>query len=373
MLRTAKFSLALSIPLSIFLARESEAQEVAPTAAPVACTEAPAVGRWYFQADAIWLRRSNFSNKTLSILDNGGFADDRVALSSQDAKFDYQTGLRFALGATLDELWSVEMVYFGVDHSARATSTVATNTGAIAVFGSIQPYWADTTFASTGLFGPAAALTQATTNPTLGFTNSFQHSIEYSSQLHNVEFNLRRTATPNASALMGFRYINLNERLDFISIDQNPAVDGNTGGGVYSVDTDNHLFGFQIGGEYGIPIGSRVNVSALGKAGVFMNAATQSSTLFTTQNNTNTPLRTLSGSGNSVVVSTVLEFGVNANWRITDFIALRGGYNFFFINGVATAPDNLAAVPFGPGGLDAINTNGNVLFHGPSIGLEIRW
>jgi hypothetical protein len=72
--------------------------------------------------------------------------------------------------------------------------------------------------------------------------------------------------------------------------------------------------------------------------------------------------------------SFVGELGVNASLRITEWLSWRAGYTLFWLSCVATPADQLSVtnvVDNPPTAL--INTNGSVLLHGVTTGLEARW
>ena len=58
--------------------------------------------------------------------------------------------------------------------------------------------------------------------------------------------------------------------------------------------------------------------------------------------------------------------------HITRWLAWRGGYSVFWLSGVATAPQQFAASDFAES-TGTVNTNGSVLLHGVTTGLEARW
>jgi len=77
-------------------------------------------------------------------------------------------------------------------------------------------------------------------------------------------------------------------------------------------------------------------------------------------------------SGTDATVSFMGEVGVNASVSITRWLAWRAGYSVFWLSGVATAPQQFAASDFAES-TGTVNTNGSVLLHGVTTGLEARW
>jgi len=71
-------------------------------------------------------------------------------------------------------------------------------------------------------------------------------------------------------------------------------------------------------------------------------------------------------------VSFMGEVGVNASVSITRWLAWRAGYSVFWLSGVATAAQQFAATDLVEN-TGSVNTNGSVLLHGVTTGLEARW
>ena len=66
------------------------------------------------------------------------------------------------------------------------------------------------------------------------------------------------------------------------------------------------------------------------------------------------------------------EVGANSTLWLTEWLAWRVGYNFFWLQGVATAPQQFSLVNYGSDSA-SINTDGSVFLQGFSTGLEARW
>ena len=66
------------------------------------------------------------------------------------------------------------------------------------------------------------------------------------------------------------------------------------------------------------------------------------------------------------------EVGLNSTYWITNWLAWRAGYTVLWASGVAVAAEQLPLNNFGDG-TATINTNGSVLLHGVTTGIEARW
>ena len=137
---------------------------------------------------------------------------------------------------------------------------------------------------------------------------------------------------------------------------------------IVNVATGNDLYGGQAGMDIGLwNGGGRFTVNGIGKAGIFLNNAYQ---------------RTAVPSGGSLLPAYATaqqtaffgEVGVNSSLRLTNWLSWRAGYSLFWLSGVAVPASQLSLVnqPV-PNEVATINTNGSVLLHGVTTGLEARW
>jgi Putative beta barrel porin-7 (BBP7) len=203
-------------------------------------------------------------------------------------------------------------------------------------------------------------------------TNNFffadEVSVRYSSQINNAEVNRvccccscdGPCSCRSVEWLYGFRYLNLNEDFSIVSTDLQE------GTSTYDIDTNNNLFGAQIGNRVRESRG-RWSWEGTGKAGIFGNAAEQHSDpivdfpAFVVR-----PGRSESG-GN---VAFVGDLNLTAIYQLNSVWGARLGYNLIWIEGVALAPDQL---DFSIANESDISTDGGILLHGVNAGLEARW
>jgi hypothetical protein len=201
-------------------------------------------------------------------------------------------------------------------------------------------------------------------------TNNFyfadEVSVRYESQLHNAEVNrvycCGDCCGRSVEFLYGLRYLNLNEEFSIVS------TDFQEGTSTYDVETNNNLFGAQIGSRLRHCYG-RWSWEGTGKAGIFGNAAEQHSAAivdfpaFVVR-----PARS-SSEGD---VAFVGDVNLSAIYRLTDVWGFRAGYNLIWIDGVALAPDQLDFTNTADSGKE-INTDGGLFLHGVNVGFEARW
>lgn len=289
--------------------------------------------RWYVMADAMWLTRNDPSHRNLS---HRGDGDLPVVLSTQDLDFDMEPGARITIGKFINQRTSIEGTYFGFhDWDAYAA--------AFSPSGQLNPYWQPE-----GVSGTFKA-----------FENANVHQVNYGAELHNAELGVRRWINPDASVLFGFRFLTLDEDLDFSSIKYSTSTTG-----LYSIHTDNELVGLQIGGEWGRTLSAdRLRVSLYGKAGLFLNFAEQDTQAIGSAG------FFAEGEADDTELASLLELGVVFTLRLTDHISLRGGYNHIFLTGLALAPDQLSN-PRSVNGNNFLSTEGSLHLHGPFVGGE---
>ena len=141
----------------------------------------------------------------------------------------------------------------------------------------------------------------------------------------------------------------------------------------FDARTGNNLYGGQIGADMRLwNTEGILRVDGIAKAGVFYNHAAyqRTSAEFVDSIGDVTPLGSVSATDDTV--SFMGEVGVNASVSITRWLAWRAGYSVFWLSGVATAPQQFAASDLAAS-TGSVNTNGSVLLHGVTTGLEARW
>ena len=286
-----------------------------------------------------------------------GITGATIILSTDDLEFSARKGMRFSAAVQLKGGRHLEFSYFGLlDWSDRAEANEVDPPG-------------DNLFSIFSQYG---------TFPSGGFAQTDQstlHSIEYGSSLDNFELGIRsRWTGPNCvlqgSWMAGVRYLYLLE--DFLY-----HTEGTGGFMDYDVATRNSLTGGQIGGDLWVCIVPGVKFGVEVKGGVYGNLATQ---------NTNISADSITTPIIEEITTTkaafALEVGVMFIYKINQNCTFRGGYQSMLIDGVALAPENFNATPpnvfFPPGSGNAnrvpgINANGDVLYHGFTVGMEWMW
>ena len=302
------------------------------------------LGRWYVTADALWLKRNKPNNKTLTIYTPA----DRIALGTDDLKFDTEAGTRLTFGRYIGPSTSIEGTFFGF-HDFDAAATTGTFPA-----DSLDAYWIGSNNA-------------AGAHRTDSFDEAVLQSANYTSEIWNWELGVRRKVSSDGSVLVGFRYMAVDEDFVFRSLDDTPAP-GSLG--IYEIEAENDLVGLQVGGEQAFYTpGRRLRLTLFGKAGMFVNFHEQSNRLYSEASTGLDPYSSARDNDSSRL-SSVFEFGCILTLQLSEHIALRGGYNHIFINGLALATDQLDQAPDRSNSRMFVNDNGSLHLHGPFVGGE---
>ena len=297
---------------------------------PMAGVCEPTCHRWTGTVDALFLWQNNIASRPM-FLSTSTLA---TAVDANQLQTPASVGPRFGLFYHLDNCHSIEGNYFNVQ--------------------SFQGEY-QTPFATDGY----AAIDMASTLPYV--VNGVQAMS--SGEIQSAELNWRRHAGV-VTWLAGFRWVEWNGDLNVRSTSV-------LGEDLVSSATGNDLYGGQLGADVLLWQGPRgLQINTLGKAGVYYNTAYQSTT---GSLSTQPPY---AGSARSAADQTAFfgELGINGAWWITDCIAWRVGYSFFWLSGVATPAEQLSLVDITASpATSSINTEGSVFLQGVTTGIEARW
>ena len=268
-------------------------------------------------ADALALRRGPTGSQGLT----GGGIDE---WNAADMRFDYEVGPRISLEIPVFEWSSIELNYFGIQsHTATKTKT--------GVFAAV----AGPGF--TYFVGP-------------GDFNRFN----YSADLHSLEANFRHQWSDWITLLAGFRWVEVSE-------DFHGFLNGDL---TYSLATINHLYGFQIGADVTLHrfFDGRLRADSFARAGIFGNHAT------VTGVSTGVAAPAGAATDNSDGSAFVGELGLLGVYQLRENLFIRAGYQVLWIDGIATAPNQLPTVNTQTG-VAALNNDFSALYHGGFLGL----
>jgi hypothetical protein len=221
-----------------------------------------------------------------------------------------------------------------------------------------------------------SAFSQFGTDPPGGFledSNAAYQRMEFGSTFHSFEANYRRHwQGPNCrlqgSYLMGARYFQLQESFDFVSVST-----VNAGQMRSSTATGSNLTGAQVGGDVWVCIIPGLRAGFEGKAGLF--GCRDSQTTRITATSLAVPYVETAGSNDLAFLGDAAFY---LTYRVNYQINLKFGYNFLYVDGVALATENFNSRPpnafvNGSNRVALLNDNGNLFYHGASVGLEYNW
>ena len=285
--------------------------------------------KWALQAEALVLWRGAFGDQTLLVNDIGV-----PALDAGNVRTPAAAGPRIGILRSLGCGRALEGSYFNVGGIQGQTST-------------------------TGIGAPYTAVGLAD----LPFNDIQSGQYTTRGQIKSAEVNYRWGQGSRIVWLTGFRWIEWNETgsVDYEFLNPLPFGNGSVQGQV-----GNDLYGGQFGGQFWFLDWGKWQMNVIGKAGAYGNTAYQQ----TSVTGGVPPQPTLRA--NNQDVSFFGEVGLNSTVWLTPWLAWRAGYSFFWLEGVATAAEQLPLGSFGTG-TTSINTNGSVFLQGFSTGLEARW
>lgn len=294
--------------------------------------------RVYFMAEALWLNLSRPGYQTLA--ETNGSTPGTAVLSTRNLDPGSGVGPRFRLGWLFGRSSSVELDYFGLNHWSSTNQVLAP--------GSIN------------LPGPLHT-------DISGFSQADRFTAGYAATIQNAEANyLHRLGASNFQMLFGFRYLGFNEKLNLQT--KSPQVSNH-----YAINARNQLFGLQCGSRYLVQFW-RIGIEGIGKAGLYGNDALQRTHIGPGSEATNWLLVDKTG-GNLAFIG---ELGLNGMAQISNWLYIRGGYNLFWLQGVARAADQLALTTSPGATVESAHAgslvhNRGAFLHGASVGLEVRW
>ncbi|MCC9604605.1 hypothetical protein LOC68_27190 [Blastopirellula sp. JC732] len=215
-------------------------------------------------------------------------------------------------------------------------------------------------------------------DPLGGYAESDQSDfvgLSLNNRFDSIEINLKRGWTGagcwfQGSWWGGFRYFRLSERSNYVAIGATGAMD-------YSVDTDNDMYGVQLGGDLTTRLTTRLSLTGFLECGLYGNRGVQHSTILLNDGGT---VAGVFEEASANRASMVTEGGFHGNFKLTPHATLKLGYQVVYVDGVALSIDNYnftTALGTGPAALVgrsiSIDDNGSALYHGATAGLECVW
>jgi len=303
-----------------------------------------AASHWMFSAEAIWLQRVDSTSVILgnTVTDYGsglGYVTD--ILTSTDVDFSLDSGVRLEAGYRFNDHNSLEATYFGIQQASVGRTIYGDPVGNTVL--AYSP-WTQTD----AIIG--------------GFDNSLGYT--YGSRVNNAEINQRLVLatgpTWSLAGLWGVRFIQVADRFNLNGTDLSTGDFENI-----DIRTANDMLGPQIGAAWS-SYWSRFELSTEVKGCLMANFNSASySNLNSSGVISGNPagFEAIDGSDHSTSVAGLFEFSITARYRITEHLWLKGGYQTYYLAGLALAPRQLPGFDHG----------GSLTLDGPSIGIETNW
>ncbi len=184
-------------------------------------------------------------------------------------------------------------------------------------------------------------------------------TITYTSRLYSAEINCVETVNQWFNWLGGFRWMQVGEALDYSTLV----------GGDSVFNTNNNLYGGQLGTNLRVwDSGGPLRINTSFKLGLYGNSADNG--LHSVD-----PTSVLLAADQRSQLAFVAEIGVTGVYQWTDHLALRAGYELLWIDGLALAPEQIAATNIPVAGVlgSGINSTGETFYQGALVGLELTW
>ena len=313
---------------------------------------------WYdISVDAVYMKRDD-AGRNIPIASDGiaGLGVPNAVLSTSDLDLDFEPGVQATIRYQMSAVYNIEAGYLGVVD------------------------WGDSIVATSANDGLYSWLSDYGNQPFGGFADVDQATlmrVRYSSHIDSVEFNLRRTwAKSNyrihGSWFGGFRWLTLRDKMQFFSdvqahLDPINNVNRDAAQANFWAETDNDLYGGQLGGQLGASLLPGLNVIGQLKAGVYGVQADVDTRLMTTSMGS-----PLVESGDSSDTALLAEAGAYVTYQLHPLWKIRAGYQCLYLDGVALASENFNAQSTAGGRLP-VNDNGSAFIHGGTLGLEVGW
>jgi hypothetical protein len=312
---------------------------------------------------------------------------DQILLTNRDAAVDWEAGYAISIGRCLNCNTRVDFGYWGLNEF-QGFSDVAGGVNNL-----VTPY----DMQGVQFNGGAALLSDF-------FDNSNGHEIFRTNDFQNFEINIYHRPCAiapigyaggasgcdsgcggcgsccrwNVELLAGVRYFNFDERLIWAGV-EDPFNFGDNGGAneaLITSDVENHLIGLQIGALVDYYFTKRISGFALAKVGVYGN---HSNVDFDIRTGDNVPGQSafsgeffpVSATKDDVALLAELELG--ARWDINCHWSAFASYRAVAVSGVALSDEQIPFTPVDMTDIRSIDTNGDLILHGATFGVQFAY
>lgn len=190
------------------------------------------------------------------------------------------------------------------------------------------------------------------------FSNATSLQQTYTSKLQSFEANQKWWGWDVISTIAGLRYINVEEDFAFNTVSP-------LGAGALNIATNNHLIGGQVGADLIYNVG-RLGTTTRLRGGMYANVMDNSTIL------TNAGVLQVNTADDTVDFAALLELGYYFSYRVTRNISVRCGYEVSWLYGLALAHSQLDN-PVSAFSGSTVDRDGDVFYHGGTVGVEVAW
>lgn len=287
---------------------------------------------WSFVGEMLFITRTSADDLTLITDQNTG----GQLLNARDFDFDYNAAPRLFIRRDCSNCNGFELGYTGIDS------------------------WNDLKLRgnpiSPTLIGPGGF-------PFVSAGPGAVFGAAYGSEFHSAVANFRHRLNECTTVIAGFRMIDFSDTL--IAASAAP-----TAAEYFTIDADNHMYGFQIGFDSElINCGGQFHVDSVLRAGLMFNDADQTTRVPVLAG---LPVATnVSASDNHT--SFIGELGIRSMYELSSTVSVGAGYHLIWLEGLALAPDQIPVTSLIGGGNAALDTGGGLLFHGAALNATVRY
>ncbi len=320
---------------------------------------------WYAGAAALLITRTDENPYTFSY----DSTNESIQLTdSRDANMGFAGGVEMRIGRYFDcGRQALELVYWGVYPSVGSTITTADQ-----VNGNLNGIlnWDQLNYA-----GFSAA----------NFVNNAEaHAVFRENTIQNIEFNLLNLGSPCQASCgglqtqwtFGARYFLFSDHLTFVADTVDRAITGAPEELAYSINTNNHLIGGQVGGRasYGVTSSLMFDVGA--KMGLYSNTINHRSRIGGAAgdaiiNNGPFDQEAFRIGGSTTRLSFLGELNAGVAYRFSCQAFAAIGYRAVAVTGVALPTNQIYPDLRGLNDVRVIDANGDLVLHGAYA--ELGW
>ncbi|PHQ35377.1 hypothetical protein [Rhodopirellula bahusiensis] len=283
----------------------------------------------YASVEALYMRREGIDNFTVA----RDFALDDL---------DFEWAPRITVGMVPDCVNGIEVGFTGVlDWESDMSISAVDGLSTLLIEDPAQP-------GTLGTFGFNAA-----------DEADAQRQI-YESRFWSVEMNRTMMAWDVAKLLIGGRYIDFEEDFNYSTVNG-----ANTG--LLRNNAANRMIGLQVGADIYNPMGRFSSSYVRARAGGFLNIA-EASVLVR-----NDASILANGSEESTELSGMFEFGTGVRYQVGELMAVRGGFEAWYLTGVATSEEQISSATVTPTFGRALIADDDVFFIGLTFGAELKY